>query len=94
MNFLGDFFNYKNHSTVCGLSDELIILYYYKYFLDNDRNVLIVTNNLYDSNKIFSKLKTYTDDVCLFPMDDFLASVAIAVSPDLKVKVQAHTEGT
>jgi transcription-repair coupling factor (superfamily II helicase) len=86
MNFLGDFFNYKNHSTVCGLSDELIILYYYKYFLDNDRNVLIVTNNLYDSNKIFSKLKTYTDDVCLFPMDDFLASVAIAVSPDLKVK--------
>ena len=86
MNFLGDFFNYKNRSTVCGLSDELIILYYYKYFLDNDRNVLIVTNNLYDSNKIFSKLKTYTDDVCLFPMDDFLASVAIAVSPDLKVK--------
>ena len=86
MDFLSEFLSFKNHSTVCGLSDELMILYYYKYFSENDRNVLIITNNLYDSNKIFSKLKTYTDDVCLFPMDDFLSSVAIAISPDLKVK--------
>ena len=86
MKQLGEFLSYKNCSTVCGLCDELTILYYYKYFNDNDKNVLIVTNNLYDSNKIFSKLKTYTDDVCLFPMDDFLSSVAIAISPDLKVK--------
>lgn len=85
MDFLNNIFKYENHSRVCGLTDELCILYYYNYFKNNDESVLIVTNSLYDSNKIFQKLKTYTDDVCLFPMDDFLSSVALAISPDLKV---------
>lgn len=85
MDFLNDLFKYENHSRVCGLTDELNILYFYNYFKNNDRNVLIVTNSLYDSNKIFQKIKTYTTDVCLFPMDDFLSSVALAISPDLKV---------
>ncbi len=86
MDFLNDIFNFKDHETVCGLCDELQILYYLTYYNRYDKNVLIVTNSLYDSNKIFQKLKTYTDDVFLFPMDDFLASVAVALSPDLKVK--------
>lgn len=85
MDFLSDIFKYENHGKVCGLTGELLINYYYNYFNNNDRNVLIVTNSLYDSNKIYQKLKTYTDDVCLFPMDDFLSSVALAISPDLKV---------
>ncbi|MCR4581141.1 MAG: hypothetical protein K5666_01340, partial [Bacilli bacterium] len=86
MDFLNDIFQFKNQGVVCGLCDELQILYYLTYFNRYDDNVLIVTNNLYDSNKIYQKLKTYTDDVFLFPMDDFLASVAIALSPDFKVK--------
>ena len=86
MDILKDLFKYEKYTTVCGLCDELQILYYYHYFMSNDQNVLIVTNSLYDANKIFQKLQTYTDDVCLFPMDDFLASVALAISPDLKVK--------
>ncbi|MBO5474972.1 MAG: transcription-repair coupling factor [Bacilli bacterium] len=85
MDYLNDLFKFENESIVCGLSSELTILYYLKYFESHDDNVLIVTNSLYDANKIFRALKTYTDDVCLFPMDDFLASVAIAISPDLKV---------
>ena len=85
MDFLNDYFKYENHSRVCGLTTELDILYYYEYFMHNDRNILIVTNTLYDSNKIYQRLKTYTDHVCLFPMDDFLSSVALAISPDLKV---------
>ena len=86
MNFLNNIFKYKSHDTVCGLSDELNIFYYYNYFKNYNKNILIVTNALYDSNKIYQRLKTYTDDVCLFPMDDFLPSVALAISPDLKVK--------
>ena len=86
MDFLNDIFQFKDHGTVCGLCDELQILYYLTYFNRYDDNVLIVTNSLYDSNKIYQKLKTYVDDVFLFPMDDFLASVAVALSPDLKVK--------
>lgn len=85
MNFLGEIFKYENHARVCGLTSELQAQYYYHYFKQNDDNILIVTNSLYDSNKIYQKLKTYIDDVCLFPMDDFLSSVALAISPDLKV---------
>ncbi len=85
MDFLSNLFKFENNSTVCGLTDELNILYFMEYFKQHDDNVLVVTNSLYDANKIFQKLKTYTEDVCLFPMDDFLSSVALAISPDLKV---------
>lgn len=86
MDLLENIFSYENHSTVCGLTDELSILYYYTYFKTHQENVLIVTNALFDATKITQKLKTYTEDVCLFPMDDFLSSVALAISPDLKVQ--------
>lgn len=85
MDFLDSIFKYENHSKVCGLTTELLVLYYYNYYKSNDSSVLIITNSLYDSNKIFQRLKTYTDEVCLFPMDDFLSSVALAISPDLKI---------
>lgn len=42
-------------------------------------------NSLYEANKIYSSLNNYTDDVFLFPMDDFLTSEAIAISPDLLI---------
>ena len=85
MEFIKGLFNYNNASTVCGLTDELNILYMYNYFIEHDDNVLVLTNSLYDANKLFQKFKTYTDNVCLFPMDDFLSSVALAISPDLKI---------
>lgn len=86
MDFLSDIFEYKNGYHVCGLTEELTIQYYLNYYKKTNKNILIVTNTLYDANKIFQGLKTYTDNVCLFPMDDFLASVALAISPDLKVR--------
>ena len=86
MDFLSDLFEYKNTYHVCGLTEELLNQYYLNYFNKYHENVLIVTNTLYDANKIYQGLKTYTDEVCLFPMDDFLASVALAISPDLKVR--------
>ncbi len=92
MNFLESIFKYENEASVCGLTQELCILYYYNYYFKNDDNVLVVTNSLYDANKIYQRLKTYTDDVCLFPMDDFLSSVALAISPDLKVNRLATLE--
>lgn len=86
MDFLRDIFKYKNEDVVCGLSDELQILYYVNYYKEYDNNVLILTHNLFDANMIYQKIQTYINDVCLFPMDDFLSSVAVALSPDLKVK--------
>ena len=86
MDFVSKYFNYKSQSNISGLTEELAVLYFNEYFERFKKNTLIVTNSLFDSNMIYQKLKTYNDNVCLFPMDDFLSSVAIAQSPDLKVK--------
>ena len=86
MDFISKYFNYKSKSNISGLTDELAVLYFNEYFNRFKKNTLIVTNTLFDSNMIYQRLKTYNDNVCLFPMDDFLSSVAIAQSPDLKVK--------
>ena len=79
-------FEYKNGSIIEGLTLELSYRYIINYFNKQDDSLIIVTTNLYDANKIEHYLETYTDNVYLFPMDDFLTSLALAVSPELKLK--------
>jgi len=86
MDFLSDFFKIENGLTVTGLTKELNIFYVLNLFNKSDNNILILANSLYEANSYYDNLKTYIDDVYLFPMDDFLTSVAVAISPDLKVK--------
>ena len=86
MDFLADYFKYENGLTVTGLTKELNIFYMLELFKKEKRNIVILTNTLYEANMYYDSLKTYTDDVCLFLMDDFLTSVAVAISPDLKIK--------
>ena len=62
------------------------IFYILNYFQKTNKNILIITNTLYEANKYFDSISTYTDDCLLFPMDDFVASVALAISPELKIK--------
>lgn len=52
-------------------------------FSHKERDLVILTQNLNDSNKLFFKIKNYLDDVYIFPDDDYLTKKAIAVSPDL-----------
>ena len=85
MDFLNEF-NYDNNVIVEGLTKELNIFYVLNLFKKSTKNILIVTSTLYESNMLFSRLKTYMDDVYLFPMDDFLTMVALAVSPEFKIK--------
>lgn len=85
MKFLDDF-KYDNDIVIQGLTKELNIFYVLNLFKKTEKNILIVTSTLFESNILFKNLKTYIDDVYLFPMDDFLTSVAIAVSPEFKVK--------
>ena len=86
MNFLDDYFKYENGLTVTGLTRELNVFYVLNLFNKENKNVLVLANSLYEANMFYDSFKTYTDDVCLFPMDDFLTSVAVAISPDLKIK--------
>ena len=75
-------FEDENKTIITGLTDELKAIYIINKFKNN--SVLLVTNSLYEANKLYSSLSNYTKDVCLFPMDDFLTSEALAISPDLK----------
>lgn len=86
MDYISKYFKYENEITVSGLTKELNIFYVLDLLKKEKKNILILTNTLYEANSYFDLIHTYTDDVLLFPMDDFLTSVAVAISPDLKLK--------
>ena len=86
MNFLENIINLEDNINITGLTFELNVFYVLTKFQKSKNNILVVTNSLYEANNFYNSLTTYTDDVYLFPMDDFLTSVALAVSPDLKLK--------
>ena len=86
MDFLNNYFKYQNESEIVGLTSELNIFCILNYFKTTNKSILILTNTLYEANKYFDAISTYTDDCLLFPMDDFVASVALAISPELKIK--------
>ena len=44
-----------------------------------------MANSLFEANQMYQTLLNYTNNVLFFPMDDFLTSEAIAISPELKI---------
>jgi transcription-repair coupling factor (superfamily II helicase) len=85
MNFLDDIFTFKNGLKINGLTKELNCFYVLKLFEKSKDSLILVTNTLYEANTFFNLLQTYTNDVILFPMDDFLTSVVVAESPEFKL---------
>ena len=83
---LFDQFCFVNGTISEGLTEELSVFYVLECFKKEHRSIVVVTANLYDANKFFKVLSRYSSDVYLFPMDDFFTSVALAVSPELKLK--------
>ena len=86
MKFLDDIFKYKNNCQVIGLTDELNPFYVLEKFNSSNKSTLVVASTIYQANMFYEKLFSYTDKVILFPMDDFITSVAVAMSPELKLK--------
>ena len=74
--------------NITGLTSELKGYYLYKKYTESKNSVLFVTSNLYETNNIYQIVLNYTDkvllndNVFLFPMDDFLTSEALAISPE------------
>ena len=86
MNFFDLFnFEYKNNMGITGLTDDFFCVYLYDLLNKSDKSIVVVLNTLYEVNTLYSNLSNYTDDVLMFPMDDFLTSEALAISPDLKI---------
>lgn len=79
-------FSFDSDTVIQGLTGELNAFYVLEAYQHLNKNILVVTSSLYEANQIYNSLETYTDHVLLFPMDDFLTSVAVAVSPELQMK--------
>jgi len=76
----------KNDSMgIVNLTDEFFCVYLKTLFEKKKENIVVVVSSLFEANKLYKSLLVYTEDVLLFPMDDFLTSEAIAVSPDLQM---------
>ncbi len=78
----------RNENNICltGMTDEFFCWYLRSYFEHNKRDIIIITNTLYEANNLYTRLSNYIDKSLLFPMDDFITSESIAISPDLKIK--------
>ena len=68
-----------------GMNDTSFCLYVNEVFERENKNIIIVTPTLYEANQLFNNLESYNNEILLFPMDDFLTSMAVAISPDLKI---------
>ena len=84
MSFLDKIFKIKDEEQITGLTPELKSLYIYQKFKKEKKSILYVTSNLNESSVIYNSLTKHTKKVCFFPMDDFLTSEAIAISPEFK----------
>ena len=86
MDFLDNYFKYDIDTEISGLTSSLNCLYILKLQEKYNRNIIVLTSSLYEANKVYNELSLESDKVLLFPMDDFLSSVIIAASPELKYK--------
>lgn len=75
----------SNVNEIVGLTDELKGYYLYQMLEDTKKSILLVTNSLFEANKMYQIFQDFTQHVYLFPMDDFLTSEALAISPELKI---------
>lgn len=87
MNLLDNLITIKDEKKIglVGLNDEFFSLYINKLFKESKKNILIVTSTLFEANMLNNYLSSYIDKNYLFPMDEFLTSESIAISPDLKI---------
>lgn len=87
MNFFDNLINVKIEKGmgIYNLTDEFFCVFSNYLYNSFDKNILIVVNSLFEANKLYNSLSNYNNNVLLFPMDDFLTSEAIAISPDLKI---------
>ena len=87
MNFFDEIIqhNLKKDMGLVNMTDEFFCGYVYSIYRSK-KNILIVVDTLFEANKIYNSISNYTDKVFLFPMDDFLTSEALAISPDLMIK--------
>lgn len=74
----------ENKISVFGLTEETTSIYI-KQLFTHKKDILVITNSLFEANQIYQSLLNYTENVYFFPVDDFLTEEAIAMSKDLQM---------
>jgi len=85
MSFLDKILDINKEKEIIGLTNELKSLYIYNKFKKENKPIIFVTSNLHNAGKIYASISRHTNKVWFFPMDDFLTSEAIAISPEFKI---------
>ena len=86
-----DFFNQlidvsiEKDMGIYNTTDEFFCLFLNKIRNETGKNIIMVVNTIYEANKLYNSLIDYHKNTYLFPMDDFLTSEALAISPDLMI---------
>ncbi|MBO4600881.1 MAG: transcription-repair coupling factor [Bacilli bacterium] len=84
MDKIFDILNYESGKSISGLTNELSVFCVINKYRNTNGNILVVTNSVYEANNFYKMITNYTNNVSIFPMDDFITSVAIAISPEFK----------
>src|SRR5574344_1260095 len=71
--------------TVVGVNKQVQAAYVWNLFSVSKKSLLVVTDTLFEANELYHPFSS-NEDVLIFPMDDFIASEAVAASPDLLVQ--------
>jgi len=79
-------FDLKKDLTICDLNDEFFCIFLLNLFHKYNRSIIIVCNSIFEAHNLYDSLQNYFEDVLLFPMDDFITSEALAISPDLMLE--------
>ena len=74
-----NFLNYESGKSISGLTNELSVFCVLNKYKNTDGNILVVTNTLYEANNIYKSILNYTNNVAMFPMDDFITSINISI---------------
>ena len=77
--------NFNNNLTIVESTSELFSLMVYKNYLNINKNIFIVTPSLFEASKIYESLLNYTNEVYLFPNDDYFTIKSLAVSPEFRI---------
>lgn len=75
----------EKNMGIYNLTDEFFCVFLDNIYNREKKNILVVVNSLYEANNLYSSLINYNENVFLYPMDDFLTSEALAISPDLQI---------
>ena len=78
-------FNLKKDMGLYNLTDEFFCVFIKAILEKEKKNILLVVDSLFEANKLYNSMINYDENVLLFPMDDFLTSEALAISPDLMI---------